>query len=182
MMASMKTLPRQQADDLRDKYWREMRDEWFKLEVLQDYAAEDESSSLEAWLNGNKKRSLELMAEDSDPEFTQNCQEKLRQGVNLTRIHVVEKPLTPYMKWEIEFYKRISMPLRGEKVYLLNRLDTSNLKIPAGDLMIFDKKRAILNTYNEHGLMTHETFYDENDDINQFLELRKRLIARAKPL
>jgi hypothetical protein len=30
--------------------------------------------------------------------------------------------------------------------------------------------------------MTHETFYDESDDITKFLELRKKLIELAKPI
>lgn len=182
MIVPMKTLPRDETESLWEQYWNEMRDEWFKLEVLQDYAAEDEGPSLESWLKGDKQRSIELMGEDSDPEFTKNCREKLKQGVKLTRIHIIEEPLSPYMQWETEFYRRVSVPLRGEEVYLINRLEIADLRLPEGDMMIFDKKRAITNTYNNRGLMTHETFYDERDDIGQFLELRKRLIERAKPL
>jgi len=49
-------------------------------------------------------------------------------------------------------------------------------------MMIFDKKRVVVNSYNPAGLMTHETFYDAHDDIAKFLELRKKLIELAKPL
>jgi hypothetical protein len=32
-----KTLPADWQDELRDKYWREMGQEWFKIDVSQDY-------------------------------------------------------------------------------------------------------------------------------------------------
>jgi len=159
-----------------------MRDEWFKIEVLQDYYAEDAGPSLDSWLNGNKQKSIKLMKKDPGPKFTKNCQDKLKQGLELLRIHVVEEPYTPYIEWEIEFYKRASMPLRGEKVYLLNRSDAKDLELPTGDIMIFYKKRAVVNKYNSLGRMTHQTFYDERDDIRHFLKLRKKLIELAKPL
>ncbi|MGH7157003.1 MAG: DUF6879 family protein [Candidatus Saccharimonadales bacterium] len=50
----MKTLPRRQAGELWGKHWNEMSQEWFKLEVLQDYSAEDAGPSLDAWLEGDK--------------------------------------------------------------------------------------------------------------------------------
>ncbi len=40
----------------------------------------------------------------------------------------------------------------------------------------------VVNKYNSRGRMTHQTFYDEADDIGRFLELRKMLMERAKPL
>ena len=70
----------------------------------------------------------------------------------------------------------------GETVYLLDKSDAGGLKLPAGDLMIFDKSRAVLNAYNQNGLMIQQTSFDEDDDINGFLELAKKLKNLAKPL
>jgi hypothetical protein len=47
-----------------------MNQEWFKIEVLQDYTGEDDGPSLRAWLNGDKKQSIELLKTDEDPDFT----------------------------------------------------------------------------------------------------------------
>ena len=171
----MKTLPRKPANILWDAWWDEMRDEWFKVEVLQDYYAEDAGLSLDSWLKGNKQKSIELMADDPSPQFTEKCQQKLKQSAKLVRIHVVEEPHTPYIDWEIEFYKQISIPHRGKKVYLLRRPEVKHLEIPGGGVMVFGKKRVVVNKYNSRGLMTHETFYDKNDDIDRFLLLKKRL-------
>jgi hypothetical protein len=85
------------------------------------------------------------------------------------------------MEWEISYYKHISIPLRGERVRIIRRADLNGLDLPAGDLMIFDKRRVIVNSYDQNGLMTQADFYDEQDDIGNFLKLRKALISRAKP-
>ena len=86
------------------------------------------------------------------------------------------------MKWELEQYKYVNSPQCGEQVYLLDKADTAGLKLPAGDLMLFDNERAVVNSYDDRGLMTHETFYDKPDDINEFIELAKELKNLARPL
>jgi hypothetical protein len=85
----MKLLPGSQLDELWDRYWAEMSKEWFKLEVLQDYTAEDDSPSLRAWLDGDKQRSAILLQTDGDPDFTDDCRQKIAEGVKLMRIHII---------------------------------------------------------------------------------------------
>jgi hypothetical protein len=178
----MKTLPREQADALFDKFWDEMESEWFKIEVLQDYSAEDDSPSLRSWIGGDRAESIRLLRAEADPEWINQCQAKLKQGVKLVRVHLVEEPFTPYLQWELEHYKYVNVPRCGERVHLVNKSELIGLEIPPGDIIIFDKIRAVVNDYDARGLMTRQTFYDKNDDINNFLELRKQLIKLAKPL
>ena len=178
----MITLPAAQQDELWDKYWHEMANEWFKLEVLQDYTGEDDGSSLRAWLKGDKNRSIELLRTDDDPEFTRECCAKRDQGVKLTRIHMIEEPPSPYMLWELEYYKYISIPLRSEQVSIIHKADVAALDLPDGDLMIFDGRRAIENSYDKTGRMVQANFYDERDDLSQFIKLKKALESRSRPL
>lgn len=178
----MKTLLAEHLDELWDKFWAEMSQEWFKVEVLQDYTGEDDGPSLRAWLAGKRKTSLELLKTDDDPGFTRDCRQKVAQGVQLCRVHVIQEPLSRYMEWEMSYYKHVSIPLRGEQVFVVRKPDLNGLKLPAGDLMIFDMKRAIVNSYDQTGLMIKADFYDEADDISQFLELRKVLKSHARPV
>ncbi|MFZ1250170.1 MAG: DUF6879 family protein [Candidatus Microsaccharimonas sp.] len=170
----MKTLPRQEANIKWDTLWSDMKSEWFKLEVLQDYSAE-EGESLKAWMAGDKKRSVKLLTSES-LEWLDDCRQKVESGVKLIRIHIVDYPLSEYIKWEIEAYKHRNIPLGKEDVYLLNRKDISSLNLPDGDLMIFDKTNAVIGHYDESGYAVSQTFYDENDDISEFLELRAALL------
>lgn len=178
----MKTLRRETANELWERYWNEMRYEWFKLEVLQDYSGEDASPSLESWLKGDKQRSVTLMKAENHQEWVKSCRQKQAQGVNFIRIHAVEEPYSPYLEWELKHYEYINIPKCGEKVYLINKADIADLKLPAGDLMIFDGTRAVINTYDKNGFMTHETFYEKGDDISHFLKLASALKKLAQPL
>lgn len=172
----MKTLPREQANIVWDKLWNEMNSEWFKVEVLQDYTGEDKGPSLAAWMTGDRELSMQL-ARNEPNDWQQACQEKVERGVMLTRIHVVDYPLSDYMKWEIEIYKVRNIPLGKETVYLLDRKDIGDLELPAGDLMMFDKKYVAIGHYDESGYAATQTFYDESDDITRFLDLRKKLLS-----
>lgn len=156
--------------------------EWFKVEVLQDYSGEDSGPSLASWLEGDKQTSVELMNANVNHNWVKMSQNKIRQGVKLIRIHILDQPFTPYIEWEQEHYKQINTKLCGERVYLLDRCDVRGLTLPKGDLMIFDKKVAVVNSYNAAGAMTAQTFFGRNDDISPFLKLRLKLLkAAAKP-
>lgn len=182
MIITMKTLSRAVSDKLFDKWWDEMTNEWFKVEVLQDYAGEDDGPSLRNWIKGDKQTAIELIKSSDYSKWAKDCREKLAQGVKLIRIHIVEQPLTDYIEWEIEHYKLVNIPRCGESVHLLNRAKVADLSLPDGDFMIFDEKKVVLNKYDKKGSMTHQTFFEEPDDIGNFLEFRQRLVERAKPL
>jgi Family of unknown function (DUF6879) len=158
----MKTLDRTDAYKLWDQYWQAMKQEWFKIEVLQDYTGEDDSPSLRAWLAGDKEKSLALLKQTTHNGWSERCKEKSEQGVLMRRIRIIEKPHTLYTQWELEFYKHIS--------------------IPSGDLMMFDNKRMSICAYDATGRVMRQTFYDESDDITKFLQLKHDLLALAQPL
>ncbi len=180
----MITLPRAEALKYWNKFWNETKQEWFKVEVLQDYTPEDMGPSLKAWLEGNKKQSVQLMLKDADEKDWV----KRTKSVHFEkiRIHIVKEPYTPYLEWEIEHYKHLNIPLGNERVYLVNKKDLGNLKLSDGDFMIFDQKRVARNYYNS-GHVYQMDFYDldQGDDINQFLTFREKLlkqVSKLKPL
>lgn len=177
----MKTLDRADAHKLWDQYWQAMKQEWFKIEVLQDYMGEDDSPSLRAWLAGDKEQSLALLKQTSHDGWREMCKEKHASGVLMRRIRIVEEPYTPYTEWEIEFYKRINIP-GGEQIFIINKKETGNLELPSGDLMMFDNRRVVICAYDTTGRVTQQIFYDENDDIARFLQLKHDLLPLARPL
>lgn len=176
----MKTLDRTESHELWSKYWREMKQEWFKVEVLQDYTGEDDSPSLRAWLGGDKERSLALLQQATHNDWRELCEEKRSAGVLMRRIRVVEEPHTPYTEWELEFYKHINIP-GGEQIFIVNKQDVADLDLPSGDLMMFDNKRIAICAYDETGRVVQQTFYDESDDISSFLQLKHDPLPLARP-
>lgn len=176
----MITLPRGKAGKIWEKYWSETQDEWFKVEVLQDYSGEDSGPSFKAWLDGDKSKSIgiiknKLAKANWVKDFADSKFKKIR-------IHIVEEPKSPYLLWEIEHYKYINIPLGGEQVYLIDMSKTSSLGIPDGDFMIFDKKKVVRNYYRDDGRMYKADFYDEKDNIDHFLSLRTKLLKLVNKL
>lgn len=174
----MITLSRTKAEarGLWDQYWHDMCQEWFKVEVLQDYTGEDDSPSLRAWLKGDKEQSLALLKQTTHNGWAERCKEKSGQGVLMRRVRIIEKPHTPYTEWELEFYKHINIP-NGEQLFFLDKKVVQGLDLPSGDLMIFDNKRAVMCAYDKTGRVTHQTFYDKADDIAKFLQLKHDLLV-----
>ena len=158
-----------------------MQQEWFKIEVLQDYTGEDDSPSLRAWLAGDKQKSLELLAQTTHNGWRNQCMQNHGQDVLMRRIRIIEKPYTPYTEWELEFYKMVNIP-GGEQIFIVNKDAVSGWNLPTGDLMMFDNQRAAICAYDETGRMIQQSFYDENDDIRDFLQLKHTLLDLAQPL
>jgi len=99
----------------------------------------------------------------------------------MRRIRIIEKPYTPYTEWELEFYKHVNIP-GGEQIFIVNKQDVTDLDLPSGDLMMFDTKRVAICAYDTTGRVVKQTFYDENDDIARFLQLKHDLLSLARPL
>lgn len=165
------------TDNLWDRYWNDMSEEWFKVEALQDYTGEDISPSLEEWLKGNKTKSTQLLGDESSQAWVDRLQQSSFKKV---RIHIVKEPYTSYLAWEIEHYKHINIPLAGEEVYLVRQ---DKLAPEARiDFCIFDQKRVAVNNYDETGYAQSTDFYDESDDISKFLAIREELLRLKQPL
>jgi hypothetical protein len=177
----MRTLDRAEAFELWNKYWHDMNQEWFKIEVLQDYTGEDDSPSLRAWLAGNKEQSIALLKTTSHNDWREMCEEKHSAGVLMRRIRILETPYTPYTEWELEFYKHVNTP-GGEQIFIINRQGVAGVDLPSGDLMMFDDKRVAICSYDKTGRVIGQTFYDENDDTAKFLQLKHDLLPLARPL
>lgn len=156
-----------------------MEQEWFKVEALQDYSEEDASPSLNTWQRGDRETSIQLM-----PQYAEAWVALCGQSpAHKRRFHIVDKPYTSYLQWELELYKHVNIPLAREEVYLVPRKDIAQLKLPVGDIMIFDQKRVVQNHYTPEGQLTTMDFYEAGqDNIDTFLQLREELPKYAMPV
>jgi hypothetical protein len=176
----MKTLYRQKALEVWDEYWAALHQEWFKLEVLQDYSVEDDCGSLRAWKKGDRIGARELLLAEDLGEWGSMCKEKRHAGVTLCRYHIVEKPISQYLAWELMVYEIQNIAQCGERVSLIDKKAVQDLVIPSGDMMIFDGKEVIINQYNKEGRMVAADIYDESDDIGRFLDLKSSIEKRSQ--
>ncbi len=168
----MKTILRTAANKIWDRFFEEAKTELFKAEVLQDYYGEDKGPSLDAWLAGDKAKSKKLLIADSKTyaDFFSNLEAK---PVRKIWTHVVKKPYTPYMQWELEAYKLDTAKVT--ELYLVPSDRVVDLDIPDGDFWIFDQKRVIRWHYKNTQVISGDV-YDESDDIGYFLKLRENFL------
>ncbi|OGN13529.1 MAG: hypothetical protein A3C71_02455 [Candidatus Yanofskybacteria bacterium RIFCSPHIGHO2_02_FULL_43_15c] len=118
----MKTLNREEADIEFNKFWNELGEEWFKVEVLQDYSGEDMDESLQIWIDGDREKSIELFRNSiKDIQNSEWVKQATSTSVKKIRVRIVEQPYSPYLEWELEIYKILNMPLAGEEIYLVDR-------------------------------------------------------------
>jgi len=174
----MKKLSLKQASDVWSGYWQETKKESFKCEVLQDYSAVDYGPSLDAWLSGNKKKSMKLFTKSV---ISNNWGKQYKaKPIKRVRVHIVKSPRSKYLQWEIEVYKRNDW---DEQIFLVPYEKIQNLKIPDGDFWIFDNTNVVQYHYKgRYGEPVSSTIYDSKDDISRFLALKTTLLKHKQPV
>lgn len=175
----MKYLKRDEALKLWNIYWDDASVEFFKVEAVQDYGAEEiaQSPSYAAWARGDKDLSVALIKKSAN-QWSKQTKDK---PILKRRVHIVKKPYSSYLEWETMYYRLVNIPLGGEKVYLVNVDDIKGHNIP-GDFMIFDNERVANSHYNDQGRMVGMDFYDRGEDISQFIHLKDMLLGYAEEL
>ena len=174
----MRHLPKAEASVIWDEFLAKTQTEAFKCEVLQDYSVIDKSPSLDAWLAGDKAKSIEITKTTPPNPWQTNYGAKAFRKI---RLHMVEEPRTPYIEWEVELYRRLMIPIMHEDVRLVPKSKVADLNIPDGDFWIFDDTYVVKYYYNEAGVYAGDV-YDETDDISALLTVKEQLLKLAEPL
>ncbi|MEU1733329.1 DUF6879 family protein [Streptosporangium sp. NPDC020145] len=142
----------------------------FRLETRQAYKVAGEKARLAAWKSGAPW-----------PADTTPWQERLKllvpRGVRMRRVHVVELPLTEYLRWEIESYTRNAS--FGEEIQLIERERVPE-GVPNVDFWLFDKRTVVLMHYNDDGELIDRELYE--GDAQAYVLARDLVWRAARPL
>ncbi|MGH3902895.1 MAG: DUF6879 family protein [Pseudonocardiaceae bacterium] len=129
--------------------WRGTSTRFLKLECWQTYQ-EPSARSLAAFNDGDLNEARRLLKEEAEADrpLYEDVQEK---GIDFARIRLIQRPLTPYLKFEFMSYQiRQGM---GETIGLVElandiRLPTENYF----DFLLFDRSAALVHDYGDDGL------------------------------
>jgi hypothetical protein len=167
-----------QADYLAsfDEYfWRSGPEGFWKLERLQHYQ-EPGLASWEAYFrDGDWDRSLRL-AEELRPAFAAHLQRLAAAGVAHHRVRVVERPLSPYVRWELHLL-RLKDQL-GENV----RIVDDSLAGPLPELVVLGRHAVFDVRYTAEGLPDGAVRWTDPGTVAEARELVQRLHAAGEPL
>jgi hypothetical protein len=170
-----KTILESEFDANWNKLWNNTQFEFFKCEVRQCYEEPTEIELLDLF-RANKFDELRcLLQQDVDTEGSIWREAKSR-GIRFIRIHVLCKPLSDYLLFELEAYKIQSVA--GEEIYLVpwESIDAS-LQVELRDFMLFDRKYALVPSYDQQNKLSGGLVTDEPDQIRRISATAKSLLA-----
>ncbi len=147
----------------------------FRLEALQHYAtAYDER--FQAFQAGRplpppspaKQASMRLVAEAT------------AAGKRFYRLHVVELPLTPYLRYELAAYSENLTA--GEEIYIAERAANPGLANLSQDFYLFDDQVVVWFRYDTEGHLLGRERSSDPADLERCRRQRDLALAHAVPL
>jgi hypothetical protein len=116
----------------------------FRLETLQVYDAPSEAKRRQAFAAGREE-----WRRSDDDESLRLIRETTAQGVAWSRAHVVEEPLTDYLRFELATYHENEAA--GEAVWIANRAAHPEPSSLTEDFVLIDDRVGILFRYDAAG-------------------------------
>jgi hypothetical protein len=153
------------------RLFTDVRQSWFRLETLQRYDATNEREDFAAFLRGEPL--------DSAPgPWQAMIREHVAAGRQLVRVHVIEEPLSDYIRYELAAY--VPNVQAGEDVRLIPvPAGTWPADVPRHDYWLFDDERLWLMDYSPSGALDAVRLVDDPIAIEQHRRWRDAAIASS---
>jgi hypothetical protein len=153
------------------RLFTDVRQSWFRLETLQRYDAAYERDDFAAFLRG------EPITTTPGP-WQAMIRDHVAAGRQLVRVHVIEEPLTDYIRYELNAYG--PNVEAGEDVRLIPvRGGTWPAELPRHDYWLFDDSRLWLMDYSSAGAFEAARLIDDPDTIDEHRRWRDAAIASS---
>lgn len=134
-MGSSKTL-----GDLFDTFEREA----FRLETLDDYSKSGSVDAYQSFLSG------EAQPDDYNADWVDEVRTATSSGKRVYRVHILSRPLTPYLRFELGWGYRKNM-IGGEEFFVLDTTEGTNPLSGVGDFWLFDNEDVASMGYDGEG-------------------------------
>jgi hypothetical protein len=143
----------------------------FRLETLPVYDAPGEADRLRAFLAGR-----DGWQRSPDDESLRMIRETTARGVAWSRVHVLEEPLTGYLRFELAAYHENEAA--GEAVWIADRAAHPELADLTEDFVLIDDRVGVLFRYDQAGRrLGYERIAD--DHLDRYRHHRDLALARA---
>lgn len=146
--------------------------EAFRLETRQLYAVPAESAQFRAFTEGRPM--------PTDPHVDRSMQvirTAASAGVRVHRVHVVDLPLTAYLRYELAAYAE--NVAAGEDVRIAVRSWHPDLAGLTEDFALFDGQAMVWMRYDHQGRLTSRDYSDDATDLALAARRRDAALARS---
>jgi hypothetical protein len=146
----------------------------FRLETLNHYSAPGETELYNAFFDGQP---LPPRIPETDP-WLRMVADSVQAGRRWSRVHIVDRPLTPYLQFELMGY--LGNLHAGEDVRIAERTPQGTpLDALEQDFWMLDDDLVFVMRYDEeHRLVGME----QSHDVSRFHEQRRLALANSVPL
>ncbi len=151
----------------------------FRLEALNVYDVEAEAEEIRAFEAG-----LPFPRVPEIEESTEGNRRLVARGVKLQRLHVVDLPLTPYLRYELTAYDENVES--GEEVLVADRAWHPDLAELTQDFALFDAETThpsvVWMHYDASGKPGEYDYTEDPTDVARCIRLRDLALAHSVPL
>lgn len=152
---------------------------YFQYERLQDYQ-EPDNPSFDAFRAGDVPLARALLTDvvaREEADFRRLCQ----RNAPYVRVHTVDRPLTPYLRWELDVYQVLAR--YGQRILIVD-LDASSPRefVDSYDFLLFDDATVMVQDYGQDGRFCGGWRTDDPALVQRFVDLSRDLTRAAIPL
>ncbi|GAA4909187.1 DUF6879 family protein [Streptomyces coeruleoprunus] len=155
--------------ELFDSFEREA----FRLEVRADYSGSGSVDAYHAFLSGQPQ------PDDYNEDWISELRAHTESGRRIYRVHVLSRPLTPYLRFELGWGYRKNAT-GGEEFFILDTTGKPNPLDGVEDFWLFDEQTVVVMHYDGAGVVTgRETL--PGGRAHEYVGLRDLALAHAEP-
>ncbi|TVL91745.1 DUF6879 family protein [Streptomyces sp. SAJ15] len=154
-----------------EKLFSEFRREAFRLETLDDYTGSSSAEMFRVFMAGDPQ------PDDYNQEWVDEVRANIDAGKRMYRVHVLARPLTDYLRFELGWGYRKSIGA-GEEFFILDITDGVNPLEDVPDFWMFDESTVVSMDYGAGGTFLGA---ESHSDMAPWLKRRDVALSRAVP-
>ncbi|MFF3554364.1 DUF6879 family protein [Streptomyces tsukubensis] len=154
-----------------EKLFSDFRREAFRLETLDDYSGSSDPEMIRAFLAG------EPQPDDYNQEWADEVRGNVDSGKRMYRVHILSRPLTDYLRFELGWGYRKNA-VAGEEFFILDITDRPNPLEGVPDFWMFDESSVVSMNYGESGRFLGA---ESHPDPAEWTAHRDLALSRAVP-
>lgn len=145
--------------------------EAFRLETLDDYSGSSSAENLRAFFAGESKPA------DYNAGWLDQLRRNADAGRRTYRVHIVARPLSDYLRYELE-WGYLTNITAGEEFFILDTTDQRNPLGGVPDFWLFDEATAVTMSYDKAGAFLGAS---RETDPAEWVGIRDVAMAAAEP-
>jgi hypothetical protein len=161
-----------------NELWKGASSEIFRLQLLNVYCVEEEQQAFALYKEG---KPIDLDKISGFDEWLSGIERKVKSGVKITNVNVVDLPLSEYMRFLLLFFLKTSE--KGKEDMLVERKSIQNMLAGATDFWMFDRRAVIAMRYDEEGhFLGMEKATTDPGIVQKCVDFEGMALRYAKPL